>query len=398
MAEPNNVIQVPGIGPVVLVDREKLRRKTDRRFFRRPSYRGMAELAPLPLPTTLDQSKGETIKYPVLGNDQEGDCYYAAILHIVQNMVGQWGPQPNWNVQDVLRRYETLSGGDNGLSDDDVYPEWKKGILGPNGPHKIVDSLLISPTDTHAIKTGIFRFGGCLFTCSLPGGWANNASPGATWDASNAGGSVGGHAIIFTGYQEVPFDLRTWGISPPIHCTPAGIAAVDPEIIVVFSPENYSPDTRLSPAGATWEEDRALWIQYGGRDVGPAPWGPVVPPVPPSPPVPPGPPVPPSPPIPPSPPPAPVVSRGVAQTQPYSFHSGGIFGQTVTIPGQTIPLTVTSVVGGSAGPESVAWLAVYRDVLRIVTDFSANAPIQTLEADLLQLARDLGVSSAMPNG
>jgi hypothetical protein len=314
MANPNVIERdIPGVGKVMLVDREKLRRRTDRRFFRKMAAKHPTVGEPV-MPVVTDVSNGEKIKYPILGNGRVGDCYYAAALHMVQSFLGQYGAEPNWNENDVIARYEVLSGGDNGLSDDDIYPEWIKGILGPNGPNKIVDSLLISPTDTATIKIAIWRFTGVLLTISLSDNFDNNASPGATWDQPS-GNFVGGHAIILTGANaKGGFDLRTWGISPPINITPRGIAGSDPEIIVVFSPEQYNPETRLSAAGFTWEEDRQLWIQYGGKDVGPAPWGPpppppivppVVPPVVPPivPPV-----VPPivPPVVPPSPPPAPI--------------------------------------------------------------------------------------------
>lgn len=277
MAEPDSVqgppvtpIDIPGVGKVVLVNREKMKRKVNRRMFARLSHIQAAEVPPPP--AACDWSKGESIKFPVLGNDQEGDCYYAAILHMVQVFCGQYGAAPQFNVQQVLQRYEQLSGGDNGLSDSDVYPEWKSGLLGPNGPHKIRDSLIVDILNPETLKLAIWGMGSCLYTCSLPSGWANNATPGAVW-STGAGGSVGGHAIILTGYKTNGyFDLRTWGISPPIQVTLPGMMENDPEIIVVFSEEMFHPTTRLSPAGFTWEQTRQIWIQHGGADVGPAPW------------------------------------------------------------------------------------------------------------------------------
>jgi hypothetical protein len=277
-----NAIAIPGVGNVVLVDREKMRRKGPRRMFSRLA-RFTAEV-PAP-PASCDWSHNEQIKFPVLGNDQQGDCYYAAILHMAQLQVGQYRPAPQFDTQQVLSRYEQLSGGDNGLSDSDVYPEWKRGILGPDGPHKILDSLIVDTLNPDTLTLAIWGMGGCLYTCSLPRGWANNASPGAVW-GTGAGGSVGGHAIILTGYKPNGyFDLRTWGISPPIQVTYEGIMENDPEVIVVFSAEMFDPTTRLSPAGFTWEQTRQIWVQHGGHDVGPAPWptpapGPVDPPAP----------------------------------------------------------------------------------------------------------------------
>lgn len=266
MAAPMKTVHIPHLGrTVILVDREKMRRKGVRRYFQNGTGTP---------PAYTDWSLGETIQYPMLGNDTEGDCYYAAILHMVQTFMGQRGEEPNWNASAVLKRYEQLSGGDNGLSDSDVYPEWKAGILGPDGPNKILDDLLVNPDDTAALDMAIWRFQGVLLTVSLPGNWADSAGPGVTW-TTPISSFVGGHAIVLTGKNaKGGYDLRTWGISPPINVTQKGFMACDPEIIVVFSAEQFDPATGLDPNGFTWEEQRALWMQWGGKDVGPSPFSP----------------------------------------------------------------------------------------------------------------------------
>ena len=270
---------------VVFPDRQKMKRGSGHRMFTKPAYESLINVLP-EAPLTCDWSKNESIKFPILGNDRVGDCYYAAILHLAQCFAGQYGEVPQFDVEAVIARYYQLSGGDNGLSDSDVFPEYKKGILGPDGQYKILDSLLVNHSDPHTIRMAIWAFNGTLWTTSLPSGAANNAAPGAIWDADNSR-SVGGHAMMFSGYDKY-YKTRTWGISPPINVTDNFLEVNDVEIIVVFSKDQFHPTTHLTAAGLTWEQTRQIWIQYGGRDVGASPWNdPPVPPVPPAPPAPP---------------------------------------------------------------------------------------------------------------
>lgn len=329
-----NEVLIPALGKTFkFPSREQMRRKGARRMFARLGHVQEAEV-PAP-PASCDWSHGETIAFPVLGNDEEGDCYMAAALHIIQCYTGQYGPAAQFDAQQVLARYEQLSGGDNGLSDDTIYPAWIDGLLGPNGPHKIHDSLIVNQHDSQTMKLAIWGMGGCLLTVSLPSGAANNANPGAVWDADGTP-SVGGHAIILTGYpNDQYYDLRTWGLSPPIKVTPAFIAANDGEVIVVFSEEMFHPVTRLSPAGFTWEQTRQIWIQHGGKDVGPAPW---VDPVPTPTPV----PVPPGPTPTPAPAPIsiPITLTGTASASLSGSTTDGLVRHGVAVSGE-IPLSVS---------------------------------------------------------
>lgn len=266
-------INVPGIGNIVLVDREQLRFKSHGRVFSTPrGLRSVMAQIP-PVPATWDFSKGEAIKYPILGNNRYGDCYYAAILHYVQTMTGQFGSEATFSEQAVIARYLQLSGGDNGLGDGDVFPEWKNGLLGPNGPHKILDELTVDVHDQTAVDLAGWAFCGNLWTCAIPSNWINSASPGAVWDTSN-GDVKGGHAMHWTGKRQGNYDVRTWGISPPVEVTYRGMLSADSELPVVFSLEMFDPTTGLSHIGATYDMHATLWKNMGGKDLPPSPFPP----------------------------------------------------------------------------------------------------------------------------
>lgn len=319
-------VLIPFLGhTVVFPDREKMKRVADRRMFVEPSIQSIADTLPTP-PDTCDWSKADSIKFPILGNDRAGDCYYAAILHLAQCFAGQFGEVPQFDVEEVLNRYYKLSGGDNGLSDSDVFPEYKRGILGPDGKYKILDSLVVDNSKPDTIRMAIWAFTGSLWTCSLPRGAANDAAPNALWDADGSS-SVGGHAMIFSGYDKY-YKTRTWGIVPAINVTDSFLRANDAEIIVVFSMDQFHPTTRLNAAGMTWDDAKAIWMSYGGRDVGAAPWG-NTPPVP-------------KPPIDPPTPPMPKGFRFVGDPIRVPF-----FGGTITPTGKIVSLNAPAGLGAT---------------------------------------------------
>lgn len=375
-----NEVLIPHLGRTVkFPDREMMRRKGARRMFARLGHVQESEV-PTP-PPSCDWSLGEKIKYPILGNDQYGDCYEAAPLHHVQTMTGQFGPQAQFDVAAVIARYLEIAGGDNGLYDDIVYAEWKRGNLGPDGPHKILDSLIVDISNVQTLRLAIWAMLGTLYTCSLPSDWANNAEPGAIW-TTGAGRSVGGHAILLTGYPDDQyFDLRTWGLSPPVKVTHAGMLENDPEVIVVFSTEMFHPTSRLTPNGHTWEEIRQVWIQHGGHDVGPDPLANPTPVVPPAP-LPPGPVVPPSPPAP-APISIPITLTGTASASLSGATTDGLVRHGVAVSGE-IPLTVSGTFSipahatdalMAAKPADLSlqqWLAIVAAVLAIFQSFSAK--------------------------
>lgn len=283
---------------LVFVNREQLRRKGGRMMCV-PSAQSLLD-APLPTPpAVIDWTKGNTAKLPILGNDRYGDCYMAAPLHMFQCWAWVNGITLTFDASAVVKRYLQLSPRDQGLGDEQVFPEMKAGMIGPNGPNKIFDDLIIDPNNDALIALSIWRFGGVLYTASLSQSWLN-PSPGAVWDVGHPNPNYG-HAMYLSGKGKY-YDVQTWGLNPPVELTPAGLKSSDPEIIVCAGFGWYDPKTGMSQAGFHYTEDADLWVQLGGHPFPASPFPPkpvpVPPPVPP-PVVPPVPPVPPSPPAPP---------------------------------------------------------------------------------------------------
>ncbi len=277
-------VPLPLTGQTVhLVPRDLMRRKSSGKTLRVPFHlRSVAAQIPTP-PASFDGSKGRSIKYPILGNDRYGDCYYADACHCVQTWTGNVGSQALFDANVVTKRYLAISGGDNGLGDDQIFPEWKRGIIGPNGPYTILDDMTVDPRDDAAIRLGIWLFCGASYTAALPDKWINSAAPGAVWDAGTPNQS-NGHAMHLSGYSPDYYFDETWAIDPPIRLTPRGLKSSDPEVTVQFSLHMFRADGTAPHNGMNYDQLAALWHQLGGATLPPSPFGPTPPvPIPPTP-------------------------------------------------------------------------------------------------------------------
>lgn len=292
MADPNpknRIVNIPAIKQnVVLVPREQLRRRPGAR-----KMKSLAELlsdkAALPTPpATFDWGQAGKTTFPILGNDRYGDCYYVAVAHAVQTWTAIKGVEWQPDLQALINRYLKISGGDNGLSDQDIMPEWIGGIIGPNGPHKILDEMTVSTRDDAAIGIAMWAFGGLVYTCALLNTWLRNPQPGQTWTNDGRPDQGAGHAMFLSGINaQGNYDCQTWGFAPPIRLTPAGMRASDPELIVAFSIEHFDAQGVCKFTGLSYDAKAALWQQLGGDVLPPSPFGPTppAPPIPPAPPV-----------------------------------------------------------------------------------------------------------------
>ena len=234
-----------------------------------------------PAPPALDMSQGRKIQYPIDGNDEYGDCYYAAACHQVQSWTAQYGPPASFDEQAIIDAYLALAGGDNGLSDDEIFGEWAKGLVG--GEHQAIDHMVVP--DAATMRVAMYLFGGGLMTLAIPDAWLKLAKPGAVWTAGRgvSPDQNNGHAVHWSGYSGTGFSIETWAMDPPITITDAGLAVCDPEMIVAFSLDNFDA-SGVANNGHTYDELAAWWVSLGGDPL--PPWtGPVTPPTPPPPPV-----------------------------------------------------------------------------------------------------------------
>jgi hypothetical protein len=281
---------------VHLVHRDQLRFKQHGRTLKVPYHlRGLADQLPTP-PRRFSGSKNRQVKYPILGNDQKGDCYYTTACHGAQTWTGQVGAQAQFSAQAVINRYTQLSGGDNGLGDQDIFPEWKAGIVGPNGPHKILDEMTCATDNFDNIALGMYLFCGCSVTMALGDVWYQKASAGVVWDTTTPDEN-NGHAMHGSGYVRqgtplpyalttvtgqsyapgtpAPFDFiedETWGFDPAVALTHAGLRSADPEIVFEFSLEMFNAQGYAPHCNLHYVQLAQFWQTLGGKQLPPSPF------------------------------------------------------------------------------------------------------------------------------
>lgn len=277
---------VPG-GKVVLVPRDQLRASPNTKTLRlpHPLRAALGEKATVVTPpSSFDWAtkNGKRADLPMLGNDSKGDCYYVAPLKVYILM--EWqnsGKQLVFDQAAVVRRYLQISGGDNGLSDSQVFPEMKAGIVGPNGPYKSLDELIVPASDKQALKLAAWAFGSPMFTFTVYQNFMNVAPGGVM--TGNSGREVGGHAVLFSGANaDGSWNGETWGFPKPFVATPQWIAGVDPEFVATFSLRWFN-DKGYAPNGLHYTVLAPMWNSMGGNvslvSPFPPPADPVVPPV-----------------------------------------------------------------------------------------------------------------------
>lgn len=277
----NKIVTLPNGQRAALVPRSQLRRTGAVLTARLPTFlSAVASTIPMP-PKVLDFSKERTITFPIDGNNQYGDCYYTACAHAVQAATGNkiGGMPVQFNVAKLVARYKVLSGGDNGLSDQQIFPEWKRGIIGPNGPYKILAEFTVDPKDHETIALLMWIGCGCLVTLALADSWYQNAAPGATWDKATPDQN-NGHAIYSSGRNtDGSWNVETWGMSPPIKLTQAGLESCDPEVIAYISPDMFDAKG-YAPCGLHYTEITPIIFAVVGINLPPSPYPAPTPPQP----------------------------------------------------------------------------------------------------------------------
>jgi len=280
---------VPG-GKVVLVPRDQLRASPGTKTLRLPhtmrAALGEKTFAP---PDTFDWAtkNGKRPSLPMLGNDRYGNCYYVAPAKV--HILFQWqvqGTQLTFDEKALIARYLKVSGGDNGLSDSQVFPEMKAGIIGPNGPYKSLDELIVPASDKAALRLAAWAFGAPMFTFTVYDNFMQ-VKPGMVM-RGNAGRVRGGHAVLFSGVDDQGWHGETWGFPEPFIAIDQWIAGVDPEFVATFSLRWFN-DKGYAPNGLHYTQLAPMWNSMGGNVslVSPFPPPDNPPPLPPPPPPPP---------------------------------------------------------------------------------------------------------------
>lgn len=354
-------VEIPAVHRRIrLVPREQLRRRqTARRATIPRGWDGTFKGGLPSAPAECDWSKGQTISFPILGNDEYGDCYYTACCHAVENWCAIHNRPLDYAPKDVVARYLVISGGDNGLNDATMMGEWLSGIIGPHGPHAILAEMSIPSRDAQARALSLYLFGGLIYTASLLDTWIRDPQPGQTWTDDGRSDPNNGHAMWQTGYRSGGiWDTQTWGFNPPIRLTETGYQASDPTAIAAFSLDWFDPKG-MAPNGYSYDQLAAWWVVMGGQTLPPNPFAPT-----------------------PAPAPTPTpVPLGAA----FAVH---LTGQIADAHGKKSPITLDGTAGlmSTSHPAkmkvgSTEWESLIQDIWSVLKDLGLIPPASSRPAD-----------------
>lgn len=229
--------------------------------------------------------------WPMLLNDQVGDCVFAAFGHMLLALstYGQ-GNTATITDADILTAYEQATGyrpsdpaTDQGAVIQDALGYWRKtGIAG----HKILAFAQVNHLNPAEVDAAINLFGTLIVGVNLPQSAMTQFEHGQPWVSVNPdGGTLGGHAI-HVGYFNTPAKgtrATTWGAVQDIG-NAWWVRYVD-EAWVAVAPE-WLDASGHSPAGLDLHglgEDFAVLTGQPNPFPTPTPGPP--PPIPPAPPV-----------------------------------------------------------------------------------------------------------------
>lgn len=172
----------------------------------------------LPVPDVIDDYTSVT-SWPMMRNDQLGDCTIAAVGHSIQlwTHLGQ-GNEVVLSDDTIVGVYSTITGyspdkpdSDNGAVEQDVLKYWQQTGI---GGHNIDSYVSIDVKDHYEVQLAIYLFGSLYVGVALP----ITAQNQDVWDVSMFDwgsdaepGSWGGHAIPLVGYNKTGPVAITWG-------------------------------------------------------------------------------------------------------------------------------------------------------------------------------------------
>jgi hypothetical protein len=171
-----------------------------------------------PPPPAVDYTRPVT-KWPMMGNDQYGDCTCAAAGHMIEEWTANTGREVILPDQQILQAYDYFSHGnpDAGANMLDVLNYWRKTGIGGD---KIMAFAHLEPQNDVQVQDAVSIFGNCYIGLALPD---FTVEPGTDFLKTPwlvpPGGPVGharpnpnnGHCVPAVAYDRRSLYVVTWG-------------------------------------------------------------------------------------------------------------------------------------------------------------------------------------------
>ncbi len=192
--------------------------------------------------------------FPMYGNDQWGDCVWAAAGHMIEAWTRYAsGVSTEVTTQDLLAGYTAVTGfnpnaplingvnpTDNGTVIADMLAYWMKtGIAG----HKILAYAQVK--DPAKIMAALRTFGALLIGVNFPQSAMAQFNAGQPWTVVPGSPIEGGHAV-HVGFDGTTYKVVTWGAVEEV-ADPWWLAYVE-EVWIVITPE-WIEASGLTPSG-----------------------------------------------------------------------------------------------------------------------------------------------------
>lgn len=206
----------------------------------------------LPAPPASEDFTKKVKKWPMMLNDNLGDCTCACAGHMIE----QWTTYSNTPVvptdASILKAYEVVGGynpanpdSDQGAVILDVLNYWRKtGVAS----HKIMAFASLEPKNHSEVEDSVMLFGNCYIGVQLP----LSAQTQAVWAVPPGGatgqgapGSWGGHAIPIVAYDSRGLTVITWGATKRMSW--GFLDTYCDEAYAVLSQDWISNVTKLTP-------------------------------------------------------------------------------------------------------------------------------------------------------
>lgn len=203
----------------------KLPRRDEARLRKLRCYLGATAPGGLALPPVpANCERGSAVaSWPMLENDQVGDCTIAAVGHAVQLLTAVAGRMRVMSDEEALAGYEAFGyrpgdpGTDQGANAADVLRRWTGPGFACGGAEDLLGGFCsIDPAKPAEVRAGVAWLGVVYAGIELP----IAAQSPDVWDAPAAAadlvgdyapGSWGGHAVPIVGYGPGGVTCVTWG-------------------------------------------------------------------------------------------------------------------------------------------------------------------------------------------
>jgi hypothetical protein len=229
----------------------KLRARPEAFSLKFNDYVDASQLPPLPQVFGHD---GLIQSWPMLGNDEFGDCVWAGAAHETMLLTQEAGNETVFTDEDVLSDYSAVTGFDpkNPSTDQgtDVQhaAQYRQatGIVDSVGNrHKIVSYLSLTPGNITDLYLATYLFSCVGIGLQLPQSAMDQAEQNQTWDVVPGSPTVGGHYVPLVG-RDASGVLHTVSWGKKQFMTEAFLKAFCDEAWAYVSQENLvnqkSPD------------------------------------------------------------------------------------------------------------------------------------------------------------